>query len=81
MFLKNFDPVVSDEVFSVGTAHDVITPPIGFKIFSPEKSPKVSLSIKYKLLSANPELSVVVTQYPSTVLNKHFTVHPKGPFT
>ena len=50
MFLKNFDPVVSDEVFSVGTAHDVITPPIGFKIFSPEKSPKVSLSINDDLL-------------------------------
>lgn len=50
MFLKNFDPVVSDEVFSVGTAHDVITPPIGFKIFSPEKPPKISLSINDDLL-------------------------------
>ena len=45
MKLNNFNPITSEKTFKVGTAHTVITPPIGFCIYYPDSKPLRSESI------------------------------------
>ena len=83
--INNFESDVFDASVMKATPSGLCLPTTTPAIFPPivffNSQVKVSLLIKYKLLSANPELSVVVAQYPSTVLNKLVTVPPNGPFT
>ena len=50
MKLNNFNPITSEKTFKVGTAHTVITPPIGFCIYYPDSKPLRSESINDDLL-------------------------------
>ena len=50
MKLNNFNPITSEKTFKVGTAHSVITPPIGFCIYYPDSKPLRSESINDDLL-------------------------------
>ena len=50
-FINEFDGVVSDHAFMAGVYQTVITPPVGFKIFSPEFPEIVSTSVNDDLLA------------------------------
>ena len=50
-FINEFDGVMSDHVFMAGVYQTVITPPVGFKIFSPEFPEIISTSVNDDLLA------------------------------
>lgn len=50
-FINEFDGVMSDHVFMAGVYQTVITPPVGFKIFSPELPEIISTSVNDDLLA------------------------------